>query len=132
MAKKKKLFTYKFIDGEKQFTSNLIVTCTETGEKVKMYHKHLFKLIQNKYANNWKLFKATYVKKGNKPNISDIEDYEERPEGYRKYLVMTYSYFKNAKNISESERSARLHFLNECYEKRWSDTLDDRIKLMEQ
>jgi hypothetical protein len=49
MAKKKKLFTYEFVDGKKTFQSSNIVKCTQTGEKIKMYHKQLYKLIKNKY-----------------------------------------------------------------------------------
>jgi len=131
MAKRKKLFTYKFIDEERQFNSNLIVTCTETGEKVKMYHKHLYKLIKNKYSNNWKLFKATYVKKGNKPNLNELDDYDIRPEGYRKYLITAFMECKKS-NLSETDKAAKFSFLNDCYQKRWTDTLENRIKLMEQ
>ncbi len=52
MARKKKLFNYKFIDCEKSFPSSIVVTCTQTKEKVRMYHKQLARLIENKYRNN--------------------------------------------------------------------------------
>ena len=131
MAKRKKLFTYKFMDGEQSFPSSLYVTCTESGEKVKMYHKQLVKLIKRKYNNNYKLFKASYIKKGNKINIKEIDDYDMRPEGYRKYLITAYLHFKNSSLYSESEKRGRMTFLNDCYQKRWDDTLEDRSRLAE-
>jgi len=131
MAKRKKVFTYKFMDGEQSFPSSLYVICTESGEKVKMYHKQLVKLIKRKYNNNYKLFKASYVKKGNRINIKEINDYDIRPEGYRKYLITAYLHFKNSSLYSESEKRGRMTFLNDCYQKRWDDTLEDRSRLAE-
>lgn len=128
MAKKKKLYTYQFVDCTKTIPSSIFVKCSETGEKVKMYHKQLVKLIESKYSNNWKLFQATYVKKGNKIINSKIDDYELRPEGYKKYLVTAYVATKKDTSINESERRAKMSFLNDCYQKRWNDTLEDRAK----
>jgi hypothetical protein len=62
MARKKKIFNYKFVDCEKSFPSSVTVTCTQTKEKIKMYHKQLVRLIENKYRNNYSVFKATYIK----------------------------------------------------------------------
>tara|TARA_R100000278_G_C5455634_1_gene159021 strand:- start:148 stop:561 length:414 start_codon:yes stop_codon:yes gene_type:complete len=126
MPRKKKLYNYTFADCKKTLPSSLYVKCTETGEEVKMYHKQLVKLIESKYNNNWKLFQATYIKKGNRVYTNEIDDYDSRPEGYRKYLVTAFVAAKNDPTLSESERRGKLSFLNDCYQKRWNDTLEDR------
>ena len=46
MARMKKQFNYEFIDCTKSFPSSIVVTCTQTKEKVKMYHKQLARLIE--------------------------------------------------------------------------------------
>ena len=46
MARKKKTFNYQFIDCDKSFASSVVVVCTQTKEKVKMYHKQLVRLIE--------------------------------------------------------------------------------------
>ena len=134
MARKKKLFNYEFIDGNKSFPSSIVVTCTQTKEKVRMYHKQLARLIQNKYRNNYSVFKATYIKKGNKPdenNRDENGEYNTAPEGYRQYLVSQYMYIKNDSTLDESTRSGKLSFLSECYLKRYNNSLDEVVKLAE-
>ena len=98
MARKKKKFNYEFIDCKMSFPSSVEVTCTQTKEKIKMYHKQLVRLIKNKYRNNYSVFKSTYIKKGNKPdenNRDENGEYNTAPEGYRQYLVSQYLYTKN-------------------------------------
>ena len=98
MARKKKTFNYQFIDCDKSFASSVVVVCTQTKEKVKMYHKQLVRLIENKYRNNYGVFKATYIKKGNKPeenNRDENGEYNTAPEGYRQYLVSSYMFTKS-------------------------------------
>ena len=134
MAKKKKLFNYEFIDCKKSFPSSIVVTCTQTKEKVRMYHKQLARLIKNKYRNNYSVFKATYIKKGNKPdenNRDENGEYNTAPEGYRQYLVSQYLYTKNDTTLDDSTRSGKLSFLSECYMKRYNNSLDEVVKLAE-
>ena len=135
MARKKKVFNYEFIDCEKSFPSSIEVICTQTKEKVRMYHKQLARLIENKYRNNYSIFKATYIKKGNKPeenNRDDNGEYNSAPEGYRQYLVSSYMFTKNDTLMEDSERSGKLNFLSECYMKRYKNSLDEVVKLAEQ
>ena len=135
MARKKKVFNYQFIDCEKSFPSSIEVICTQTKEKVRMYHKQLARLIENKYRNNYSVFKATYIKKGNKPeeNNRDINgEYNTAPEGYRQYLVSSYMFTKNDSSMEDSTRSGKLNFLSECYLKRYKNSLDEVVKLAEQ
>tara|TARA_R110000744_G_scaffold37879_2_gene86603 strand:- start:6989 stop:7396 length:408 start_codon:yes stop_codon:yes gene_type:complete len=134
MARKKKVFNYQFIDCEKSFPSSIEVICTQTKEKVRMYHKQLARLIENKYRNNYSVFKATYIKKGNKPeeNNRDINgEYNTAPEGYRQYLVSSYMFTKNDSSMEDSTRSGKLNFLSECYLKRYKNSLDEVVKLAE-
>ena len=135
MARKKKQFNYEFIDCTKSFPSSIVVTCTQTKEKVRMYHKQLARLIENKYRNNYSVFKATYIKKGNKPeenNRDENGEYNTAPEGYRQYLVSCYMFTKNDASLDESTRSGKLSFLSECYMKRYNNSLDEVVKLAEQ
>jgi|TARA_R110000787_G_scaffold7299_4_gene25097 hypothetical protein len=135
MARKKKVFNYQFIDCEKSFSSSIEVICTQTKEKVRMYHKQLARLIENKYRNNYSVFKATYIKKGNKPEESNRDEngeYNTAPEGYRQYLVTSYMFTKNDNLMEDSERSGKLNFLSECYLKRYKNSLDEVVKLAEQ
>jgi len=134
MARKKKVFNYQFIDCEKSFPSSIVVTCTQTKEKVKMYHKQLARLIENKYRNNYSVFKATYIKKGNKPeenNRDENGEYNTAPEGYRQYLVTSYMAYKNDPSLEDSARSGKLSFLSECYIKRYNNSLDEVVKQAE-
>ena len=135
MARKKKQFNYEFIDCNKSFPSSIVVTCTQTKEKVRMYHKQLARLIENKYRNNYSVFKATYIKKGNKPeenNRDENGEYNTAPEGYRQYLVTSYMFTKNDNLMEDSERSGKLNFLSDCYSKRYKNSLDEVVKLAEQ
>ena len=135
MARKKKVFNYQFIDCDKSFSSSIEVICTQTKEKVRMYHKQLARLIENKYRNNYSVFKATYIKKGNKPEESNRDEngeYNTAPEGYRQYLVTSYMFTKNDNLMEDSERSGKLNFLSECYLKRYKNSLDEVVKLAEQ
>jgi len=135
MARKKKQFNYEFIDCNMSFPSSIEVICTQTKEKVRMYHKQLARLIENKYRNNYSIFKATYIKKGNKPeenNRDDNGEYNSAPEGYRQYLVSSYMFTKNDTLMEDSERSGKLNFLSECYMKRYKNSLDEVVKLAEQ
>ena len=134
MPKKKKLFNYKFVDCEKSFPSSVIVTCTQSKEKVKMYHKQLVRLIENKYRNNYSVFKATYIKKGNKPeenNTDENGEYNTAPEGYRQYLVTAYIAAKKDNMLDESKRAGHLSFLSDCYSKRYNGNLEEVVKLAE-
>ena len=134
MARKKKKFNYEFIDCKMSFPSSVEVTCTQTKEKIKMYHKQLVRLIKNKYRNNYSVFKATYIKKGNKPeenNRDENGDYNTAPEGYRQFLVSQYLFTKNDTSLDESARSGKLSFLSECYMKRYNNSLDEVVKLAE-
>jgi len=115
MARKKKVFNYQFIDCEKSFPSSIEVICTQTKEKVRMYHKQLARLIENKYRNNYSVFKATYIKKGNKPEENNRDsngEYNTAPEGYRQYLVSSYMFTKNDSSMEDSTRSGKLNFLS--------------------
>jgi len=135
MARKKKVFNYQFIDCEKSFSSSIVVTCTQTKEKVKMYHKQLARLIENKYRNNYSVFKATYIKKGNKPeenNRDENGEYNTAPEGYRQYLVTSYMAYKNDPSLEDSARSGKLSFLSDCYSKRYNNNLEEVVKQAEQ
>jgi len=135
MARKKKQFNYEFIDCEKSFPSSIEVVCTQTKEKVRMYHKQLARLIENKYRNNYSVFKATYIKKGNKPEENNRDangEYNTAPEGYRQYLVTSYMFTKNDNLMEDSERSGKLNFLSDCYSKRYNNNLEEVVKLAEQ
>jgi hypothetical protein len=134
MARKKKMFNYQFIDCNKSFPSSVVVVCTQTKEKVKMYHRQLVRLIENKYRNNYSIFKATYIKKGNKPeenNRDENGEYNTAPEGYRQYLVSHYMHTKNDKSLDESARVGKLSFLSDCYSKRYNGTIEEVVKLAE-
>ena len=134
MARKKKLFNYEFIDCNMSFPSSIEVVCTQTKEKVRMYHKQLARLIENKYRNNYSIFKATYIKKGNKPeenNRDENGEYNTAPEGYRQYLVTSYMAYKNDSSLEDSVRSGKLSFLSECYMKRYNNSLDEVVKQAE-
>ena len=99
-----------------------------------MYHKQLVRLIENKYRNNYSVFKATYIKKGNKPEESNIDvngEYNTAPEGYRQYLVTAFMAIKKYKNLSDSDRAGKLNFLSNCYAKRYNANLEDVVKLAE-
>lgn len=132
MARKKKMFNYKFVDCDRSFQSSVIVTCTQTNEKVKMYHRQLVRLIENKYRNNYSVFKATYIKKGNKPeekNRDDNGEYNTAPEGYRQYLVACYMFTEADDKLSSTDRASKLNFLSDCYRKRYDANLVDVVKL---
>tara|TARA_E500000318_G_scaffold39945_1_gene38394 strand:+ start:1288 stop:1692 length:405 start_codon:yes stop_codon:yes gene_type:complete len=133
MPKKKKMFNYQFVDCEKSFPSSVIVTCTQTKEKVKMYHKQLVRLIENKYRNNYGVFKATYIKKGNKPEDNNEEngEYNTAPEGYRQYLVTAYMATQNNDKLDISKKAGKLSFLSDCYSKRYNGNLEEVVKLAE-
>jgi hypothetical protein len=131
MARKKKLFNYKFIDCEKSFPSSIVVTCTQTKEKVRMYHKQLARLIENKYRNNYSVFKATYIKKGNKPddnNRDENGEYNTAPEGYRQYLITAYMSYSRDKNMDNSKKAEQLNFLSDCYLKRYNGSIQEVVK----
>lgn len=131
MARKKKIFNYEFADGKQSLPSSVEVRCSISGEKIKMYHKQLVKLIKNKYNNRWELFKTSYIKKGNTPNIysdENKEEYNTRPEGYRKYLITSYMAFKRDKRLSDSARAGKLEFISKCYFNRWGNELDEVIR----
>lgn len=135
MARKKRQYTYEFTDCKKSFPSSILVKCTETKEEVRMYHKQLVRIIKNKYNNNYGLFKASYIKKGNKPienKYDENGDYNPAPEGYRKYLIIAYMAAKNSKELSESQRAAKLSFYEDCYVKRYNGSLQTAVSLMEQ
>jgi hypothetical protein len=135
MARKKKIFNYEFIDCEKSFNSSVEVVCTQTKEKVKMYHRQLVKLIENKYRNNYSLFKATYIKKGNKPennNVNEFGEYNPAPEGYRKYLVTAYMALMKDVALDKSNKAVKMSFINDCYIKRYSSSIEGAIKFAEQ
>tara|TARA_A100000171_G_scaffold10521_1_gene8338 strand:- start:332 stop:742 length:411 start_codon:yes stop_codon:yes gene_type:complete len=135
MARKKKMFNYKFIDCEKSFPSSVVVTCTQTKEKVKMYHRQLVKVIENKYQNNYSIFKATYIKKGNKPDLSNTNEdgeYNTAPEGYKQYLITAFMAAKRDNNIDASLKAAKLSFLSDCYSKRYKTNLEQVVKIAEQ
>ena len=131
MARKKKEFNYEFIDCKKSFPSSVLVTCTQTKEKIKMYHKQLARLIKNKYRNNYSVFKATYIKKGNKPdtnNYDDSGDYNTAPEGYRQYLITAYMSYSRDKNMDNSKKAEQLNFLSDCYLKRYNGSIQEVVK----
>ena len=129
MPRKKRQYNYEFNDGKKSFDRTVEVTCTQTGEKVKMYHKHLAKLIESKYNNRWKLFKVSYIKKGNRVKRDDDPlEYDIRPEGYRRYLINAYIHYRDDTTLEDSFRAGKLIFLNDCYEKRWNETIEETIK----
>ena len=130
MARKKKLFTYTFADGPRELPSSNLIKCTKTGEEFKMYHKHLVSLIENKYRNNWSLFKSSYIKKGNRvdPDADETEEYNTRPAGYRSYLITAYISYRNDTTLSESTRADKLEFIKKCYFNRWGEELEAVIQ----
>ena len=128
MPRKKKVYNYKFADTEKVFERTVEVKCTQTGEKVKMYHKHLAKLIETKYRNRWSDFQHSYIKKGNRIKREDDPlEYDTRPEGYRRYLIGQYIFFRDNTSSDESYRAGKLAFLNDCYQKRWNESIDETL-----
>ena len=135
MARKKRQYTYEFVDCKKSFPSSIVVKCTQTKEEVRMYHKQLARIIKNKYNNNYGLFKASYIKKGNKPiedKYDENGDYNPAPEGYRKFLITCYVGAKRATNLTDSERAGKLSFLTDCYNKRYQGSLEESASVMEQ
>lgn len=129
------MFNYQFMDCEKAFPSSVEVVCTQTKEKVKMYHKQLARLIEKKYRNNYSLFKASYIKKGNKPEESNVDEngeYNSAPEGYKQYLITAYMAAKRQQFADISVKSARLSFLSDCYSKRYNGSIEEVVKLAEQ
>lgn len=131
MSKRKKKFIYEFIDGKQSFNSSTIIKCTKTGEEVKMYHKQLAKLIKNKYKNNYKVFKATYIKKGNNEQVESNE-LDPAPEGYRQFLIVEYMYLKKKNNISEIERNNRLAIVRDNYFKRYDSDIERSLAFVEE
>ena len=133
MARKKRLYNYQFDDGNKSFERSVEVKCTQTGETVKMYHKHLAKMIEKKYRNRYNVFKTSYIKKGNKPTVDNEsnDEYNQRPEGYRKFLITQYMSYKDAKNLSDTDKNSKLHFIDECYSKRWGEPITEVFKRAE-
>ena len=133
MARKKRLYNYQFEDCNKSFERTVEVKCTQTGETVKMYHKHLAKMIDKKFRNRYNVFKTSYIKKGNKPakDENNLDDYNSRPEGYRKFLITQYMGFKNSKVLSETDKNLKMHFVDECYSKRWGEPILEVFKRAE-
>lgn len=132
MARKKKKFNYEFIDCKMSFPSSVEVTCTQTKEKIKMYHKQLVRLIKNKYRNNYSTFKATYVKKGNKPELNDENgEYNTAPEGYKQYLITAYMSYSKDESMDISKKAAQLNFLSDCYTKRYNGNIQEVVKIAE-
>lgn len=133
MSRKKKQFNYTFLDGDQIFNSSVDVTCTQTKEKFKIYHRQLAKLIKNKYRNNYSLFKATYIKKGNRPtnnNVNEFGEYNPAPEGYRKYLVTVYMSLLNNAQMDKSLKASKMSFISDCYIKRYNKSIEETIKFM--
>ena len=129
MARKKRLYNYKFTDVEKSFERTVVVKCTQTGEKVEMYHKHLARLVEKKYNNRWNVFKHSYIKKGNRiKREDDPVEYDTRPEGYRRYLIGQFLHYTGTELYSESFKAGKLAFINDCYQKRWNETIDETLK----
>ena len=133
MARKKRLYNYEFEDCKKSFERTVEVKCTQTGETVKMYHKHLAKMIDKKFRNRYNVFKTSYIKKGNKPaqDENNLDDYNSRPEGYRKFLITQYMGFRDSKVLSETDKNLKMHFVDECYSKRWGEPILEVFKRAE-
>ena len=134
MARKKRYYTYEFADCKKSLPSSIVVKCTQTKEEVRMYHKQLARLIENKYRNNYSVFKATYIKKGNKPveeRYTEGGDYNPAPEGYRKFLITSYASHKKNTNLTKSELAGKLIFLSDCYTKRYPGSLEEAVDRLE-
>lgn len=64
MGRQKKQITYIFNDQEVTVPSMYIAKCTLTHEEVPIYHKHLAKLVEDKYKGNWAYFLKHYKKRG--------------------------------------------------------------------
>ena len=60
-----------------------------------------------------------------------MEEYNTRPEGYRKYLITSYMAFKKDSKLTNSDRAAKLDFLNKCYFNRWGGELEEVIQKAE-
>ena len=134
MARKKRYYTYEFADCKKSLPSSIVVKCTQTKEEVRMYHKQLVRIIENKYNNNYGLFKASYIKKGNKPveeRYTEGGDYNPAPEGYRKFLITSYASHKKNTNLTKSELAGKLIFLSDCYTKRYPGSLEEAVERLE-
>ena len=134
MARKKRQYTYEFADCKKSFPSSILVKCTQTKEEVRMYHKQLARIIMNKYNNNYGLFKASYIKKGNKPvedRYDENGDFNPAPEGYKKFLITSYASYKKSDNLTKSEIAGKLSFLNDCYTRRYPGSLEEVVNRLE-
>lgn len=134
MARKKRHYTYEFADCKKSLPSSIVVKCTQTREEVRMYHKQLARIIKNKYNNNYGLFKASYIKKGNKPledKYDENGDYNPAPEGYRKFLITSYASCKKDKTLTKGDLAGKLTFLSDCYTKRYPGSLEEAVNRLE-
>jgi len=137
MAKSKKTFKYRFVDCEKELPSNVEVTCSQSGEKIMMYHKMVNSLVKRRYDNNWKLFETTYIKKGNRAKKiastdEEFEDINRRPEGYKQYLIMSYLHERDVSSLPDSARYAKMDFYDKCFFGRWGITLKEYLRTNEQ
>jgi hypothetical protein len=94
MARKKRLFTYEFADGEVEVSSSYKARCNVTGEMIPIYHKFLEKLVKKQYKNNFALFLKTFAKKGAIQKQREEQGYKDDDKfslnAYSDYLIICY------------------------------------------
>ena len=94
MARKKRLFTYEFADGEVEVSSSYKARCNVTGEMIPIYHKFLEKLVKKQYKNNFSLFLKTFAKKGAIQKQREEQGYKDDDKfslnAYSDYLIICY------------------------------------------
>lgn len=94
MARKKRLFTYEFADGEVEVSSSYKARCNVTGEMIPIYHKFLEKLVKKQYKNNFALFLKTFAKKGAIQKQREDQGYKDDDKfslnAYSDYLIICY------------------------------------------
>jgi hypothetical protein len=92
MPKQKKFINYTFSDGVHQIPATYNATCTVSGEKTAFYHKHLIKLIESKYKNNFKLFVDTFVSSNVKREEQELQNQDiYKLNIYAYYLIICYN-----------------------------------------
>jgi len=137
MARKKKLFTYEFSDGEQTIASSYKAKCNITGELIPIYHKFLVKLIKKDYKNNFDLFKTTFAKKEAVQKQKEDAGYGEgdpyKLNAYSEYLVASYRACEkvlednfNAEAILKTKKE--MDFIKNCFLHRFNRDIDVFLK----
>lgn len=81
-----------FDDGVYDLPATYIAICTVSGEETAFYHKHLVKLIENKYKNNFKLFVDTFISSNVRREEQVLQDQDTfKFNIYAYYLIICYN-----------------------------------------